>query len=109
MRFWFRLAATLGMPVKRVMQEVDSDEFSCWVALNQTEPVGDGKLDLLAGMLASVNAGVTLGKKENGERFKAGDFMFRYWEDAPQVDREQVAAKVRLSLNRIARKFGGNS
>ena len=104
MRMWIRLALTMGTTPKRLMQEMDSEEFALLMAYDSVEPIGDAKLDLLAGTLASNNASVQLGKKSNGQSFTPSDFMHRYWQE---VDRQQVADKVRISLDRIARQFGG--
>ncbi len=34
---WHRLAATLGMSVRRTMTEVDADEFNSWLAYFELE------------------------------------------------------------------------
>jgi hypothetical protein len=67
--FWFRLAQELGMSVKRAQQEIDSAEFSEWLAYNTLNPFGDERRDFRAAMIASTTANV------QGNKTTIDDFM----------------------------------
>lgn len=61
------------MSVARCMREVDSAEFSEWIAYYHLEPFGDERADLRAAIIAHTNASVMRGKKS--KPYKLKDFM----------------------------------
>ena len=69
----FRLAAHLGMTVRRLLSELDSRELSEWLAYDRLEPLDDPYWR--SGMVASTVANCMAGKK--GEKFKPQDFLPR--------------------------------
>jgi len=63
------------MSVKRCQQEVDSEEFSWWIAYNRIEPFGEKRADIRSAIVASVIANVNRDKKKKPSPFKTTDFM----------------------------------
>jgi hypothetical protein len=92
---WFRLAKELGMSVKRCQQEVDSAEFTDWIAYYGIEPFGERFADIRAGTIASVVANANLSK--DSKPFSPLDFV--PWAKEPEPEGpppspEAVAASV---------------
>jgi hypothetical protein len=66
------------------MTEVDSHEFTEWMAYNRLEPFGPQRGDLRAAIVAATIANVYRDKKKKPTPFKASDFM-------PDFDGEYTA------------------
>lgn len=67
------------MSVRRAQEEIDSAEFTEWMAYYQLEPFGEERADLRAAIIAS-----TIANAFSKKRSKPQDFM-------PQFEREVVA------------------
>lgn len=65
---WFRLALALGMSVARAQEEIDSREFSEWLAFGRIEPFGEWRQDQRAGKIcaALTNPWLKKGDRERG-------------------------------------------
>ena len=61
------------MSVARCQQEVDSREFSEWMAYYRIDPWGEERADLRSGTICAVLANINSAR---GKSFKPGDFMF---------------------------------
>jgi len=79
--FWFRLASHLGMSVRRAQQEIDSREFTQWLALYLY-----WGLDVTgweqAGMMCAVTAGI------HGAKCTPEDFMPK--KKLPQTPQQMI-------------------
>ncbi|TXH06678.1 MAG: DUF4035 domain-containing protein [Rhodocyclaceae bacterium] len=72
-RFSFRLALSLGMPVRELLARIGSDELTEWMAFYQLEPFGDFRADFRSGIVASTFANANRSKE--AKPFTPGDFM----------------------------------
>jgi hypothetical protein len=76
------------MTVRRLLEEIDSRELSEWEAFDQEiEPIGDQRLDVLAGQI--VSAIYNVNRKPDAEPFTPGRCMIK-WRD-PEPDPEPQA------------------
>ncbi len=91
--FRFRLAMSLGMSVRRCRAEIDSEEFSWWIAYSMLEPFGERQADFRSGILASVMANAHRGK--GTAPFKPTDFVPDYERQAVRATPDQVKASLR--------------
>jgi hypothetical protein len=71
--FWFRLARELGMSVRRCMAEVDSAEFTEWLAYALEEPFGPAMDDVRLGTVAAAVYNVNRDTKKRREPYSASD------------------------------------
>lgn len=78
------------MSVRRAMAEIDSAEFSEWMAYYRLDPQGQDRADLRAGIVASTVANASRGRKTRA--FRPKDFMPDFGKASkPQNWREQKA------------------
>jgi|SRR6185369_8653773 hypothetical protein len=56
-RFYFRLAALLGCTVRELTNRLDAAELVEWIAYDQLEPFGEGRLVLQQAMMMRQQAG----------------------------------------------------
>ena len=71
------------MSVRRAMAEIDSAEYSEWMAYYRLDPRGEDRADLRAGIVASTVANAARGRKSRA--FKPKDFM-------PDFDKAETGA-----------------
>ena len=97
-----RLALRLGRTIEELEEALTADEFFRWKAFNLIEPVGDDRMDILIGLLASVVANT------NGNKSTADDFIPRWGESAikalpssPQEEAEQTRTVMRSLFKRL--------
>lgn len=101
-RFWFRLALALGMSIRQVQQNVDSAEFSEWIAYCNIEPFGEERADLRSAIVASTIANCN--RKANKQAFKVSDFMPMFKRSPIQKSWKSMKAM----LSPLAKSFGKN-
>ena len=70
------------------MREIDSEEFSWWLAYSRIEPFGHEREDMGAAMVSSVLANVNRDSKKRPTPFTVKDFMFDFYTD-PEEKRKQ--------------------
>ena len=63
----------MGIPIKRLLKEIDSRDITDYIAYYQIEPFGTEQDFLQAGIVASTVANVNRGK--NTQPFKPQDFV----------------------------------
>ena len=68
------------MSVRRAMAEIDSAEFSEWLAYYRLDPQGEDRADLRAGIVAATVANVSRGR--GAKALKPKDFMPEFGESA---------------------------
>ncbi len=77
------------MSVARAQREIDSAEFSEWLAYDQIDPIGQQREDLRAGIIAATVANSSGNSKH---QFKPEEFMPRFGEPPKrQTAEEQMA------------------
>jgi len=72
--------------MRRVMREMDAEEFGLWGALYRIDPWGEERADLRTGILCTLVASALGGKK--GKRYKPDDFMPKF--DAPEKPKRSL-------------------
>jgi uncharacterized protein DUF4035 len=94
------------MSVKRCQQEIDSREFSAWLAYWQLEPWGEGRADLRAGIITSTMANIHRGR--DTEAFTPRDFMPTF-DAAPPTpeDHDDLIAQQQRMLEALTQAVGG--
>ena len=91
------LARQLGMSVARAQQEISAREFAEWMAYDRIDPMGEGRADLRAGIIAAVMRNSWC----KGAPAKPADFMPNFKrQDGP--DPEQLQQKIRAIFKGIA-------
>lgn len=97
LKFRFKLALQLGMPVGIMMQQMSALEEAYWMAYEKDDPFGDYRQDVrnaqVLHMLYSINAG------KKSEKKKITDFM-PFFRKRVQPD-ENVTSKVRSLFGNI--------
>jgi hypothetical protein len=96
-KFYFRLAAHLGMTVRELLSRLDSRELSEWIAYYNLDPFGEARADYRAAMLACLTANINRGKHEP---FKISDFMPNFEPKKPQTMEEMK--RILMSISRPA-------
>jgi hypothetical protein len=61
--------------MRRVLREMDAEEFGWWAALYRRDPWGEERADARHGILCSLVANALSGK---GKKFKPADFVPKY-------------------------------
>ena len=85
------------MSVRRAQAEIDSREFSEWIAYHGLEPFGEERADLRAGIVAATVANVHRGRGQRA--LKPADFMPK----PPQRPRRQSLEDMRRTMEAFAR------
>jgi hypothetical protein len=94
------------MSVKRCMQEVDSREFSEWLAYWHLEPWGEGRADLRTGILTSTLANIH--RSRETRPFTPSDFMPTFDRDgSAEEDRDAAILQQQQMLESLTRAAGG--
>ena len=75
MRFWFKLALALSRPIKQLMREIDSEEFSWWLAYYKVDPFGPERDDLRSAIQSQLLANINRDTKKKPTPFTIKDFM----------------------------------
>lgn len=76
------------MSVKRAQREIDSAEFSEWMAYSVWEPFGPEREDQRAGMVAALIANVNRDPKHRPQPYDVEDFFPRYEQEAEEQEQE---------------------
>lgn len=84
------------MTVEEMLDRMSHAEFLEWHDYYATEPFGEERGDLRAGIVASIIANVNRDPKKRKEPYQPTDFMPFY--EAPPPTPEQVAHKIRAAL-----------
>ena len=74
--FLHRLALSLGMTIQQLLDNMDSQELSAWIAYDSIQPLGELMDDFRTGMVCSVVANANNGKR--GKALSPADFMPYY-------------------------------
>lgn len=75
MKFWYRLAITLGIPVRELQERISSEEFTYWIAYDRLDPIGNLHQDYNAALVALTTAQVHAKK---GKKLKIQDFVLDF-------------------------------
>ena len=103
----------MGVPVRRLMQEIDSRDFTDYLAMSRLEPWGSEIEDLRAGTIVSMLANINRDSAKRPEPFGALEFMpwaagFKAANDSTEPvlldDPKEQAALIRAALYRGKRK-----
>lgn len=76
-----RLSHKLGIPLRRLQNEIDSRDFVLYQAYDRIDPQGNERFDLLAGIVCD-----TLAKVHGVKKTKPGDFMVEW--DKPEKKKQ---------------------
>lgn len=104
------------MSVRRAQEEIDSREFTEWMAyLRRVEPHGAWRDDIHAGIIAATTMNAAGGI--DGEPAQAVDYLVKFDEPsddpAPDLKAEANAARIKLHMMRLVeqqkRKDAGKS
>ena len=74
------IAARLGWSMRRVLRELDAEEFGWWAAMYRRDPWGEDRADLRHGILCSLVANALSSKG----RFKPADFIPKFGKPKPK-------------------------
>jgi hypothetical protein len=95
LEFWFILAGHLGKSVAETQRTVTSREFTYWKAFHNINPIGQGRGDLQAAIVARTVAQTHAPKNKV---FKLSEFMPKFrGKSRPTV--EQLTAKLMTWFN----------
>ena len=97
------------MSVKQARQEIDSAEFSEWMAYYQLEPFGEERADLRNAQLCCLYAN---SKTKKGKRYKLKDFMPRFEKESPEDRNKRIRATLMAfaaAQNRMVKQRGNRS
>ena len=75
-------------PVRILQQQIDSLEFSQWLAMERVYPWGEERADLRAGIVASTMANCH--RSPNKDPFSPVDFMWKYKPDVIEPQTPEV-------------------
>lgn len=94
------------MSVKRAQREIDSREFTEWMAYAALEPFGETRADLRAGIVASTLANIH--RSEGSEPFTPSDFMPTFEAQEPElVDRDAEILRQQQLFEALTQAVGG--
>jgi len=65
----------MGIPVRELMQRIDSEELAYWIAYDRLDPIGNIHHDYNSALIA-LNIAQVHAKK--GKRYKISDFMLDF-------------------------------
>ena len=83
------------MSVRRCQEEVNSYEFSEWLAFWRNEPMGDDRIDIGLAQIGSAFVNTQIAK---GKRTEPKDFMIDWWKEGPEHNEEAKAREVEAGL-----------
>lgn len=70
------------MTVEELLGRISSRELSEWQAYFETDPFGEERADLRAGIIAAIIANIY--RKKGAKPFKPSDFMPKYRKQGPE-------------------------
>lgn len=86
------------MSVKQAQREIDSAEFSEWIAFNDIEPFGEERDDLRSAIVAATIANIFRGK---GPAHKVADFMPKFHKERSEAQSPEYIWAVLSTLAQI--------
>ena len=92
LRFWYRLALVMHIPVGELQQRMSHSEFLHWRAYYRRETFGDTRSDLQAAQQLALTANVN--RKKSAKRATVDDFMPDYWGEKQR----NLGARIERSL-----------
>jgi len=101
----FRLALSLGLTVREMLQRVGSDELTEWMAFYQLEPFGDFRADYRSGVIASTFANAH--RAQDASPFRVEDFMPFLEKETPKVNPKVNVARFKAMFAHRVRKTNG--
>lgn len=96
MMFYMRLALRLGRSLDELLRTVSSAELTHWRAFDSLEPIGDWRMDLGFGVVASTIANAN--RSRDTDPFKPIDFMPL----AEKPKEESLAEKIKRHLMNVS-------
>lgn len=90
----------MGIPIKRLLKEIDSKDITDYIAYYQIEPFGTEQDYIQAGIIASTIANVNRGK--NTQPFKPHDFVPSSFK--AKIAKKQSAEDMKFIFNQMALK-----
>lgn len=96
----------MGKTVDQLLNEISSRELTEWLAYNEIEPIGEGRADLRAGIIASTMAEIHRDPKKRQKPFEAAEFMPDF-DRAGAADDEQTPEQQLTIVEMINMAFGG--
>lgn len=90
----------MGIPIKRLLKEVDSKDITDYIAYYQIEPFGVEQDFLQSGIVASTIANVNRGK--NTQPFKPSDFVPSSFK--AKISKKQSAEDIKFIFEQMAAK-----
>ena len=65
-----RLSHSMGIPLRRLQDEISSADFTLYMAYDRIDPCGNQRLDLVGGIISQ-----TVARVHGNKRTKISDFM----------------------------------
>lgn len=90
----------MGCTVKELLNRVNSEELSEWMAFNKIEPFGYERDDMRFAILTCVIANCNRSSKQRP--FKISDFMLKF--DRLDKPREQTDEEIEATLMQLVKK-----
>lgn len=78
------------------MQEIDSEEYSWWLAYNRVQPFGDFRSDLRMASICSLFANANRDTKRKSTPYKVSDFMFKFDSKSSSLEKNTRARRSQL-------------
>ncbi len=94
--FWHQLAAHLGMSVKRAQSEIDSAQFSHWIAYHRIEPFTVDRSEYMLAVVCSIL--VNVHRKKGTTPTKPADFLPKFGKPRKQSAKD-IETTLRALLN----------
>jgi len=87
---YFTLARALGMTVREMLSRMDAAELAEWLAYMSVEPIGDDRIDLAAGILATI-----MSRLWSQSSLRPTDLIPDYWRGRSAQSLEEMQALFR--------------
>lgn len=89
------------MSVRRAQQEVDSREFSEWLAYDRLDPIGGERLDLNTALIVSA---IMNSNRSKGPSIKPSEVMLDFTKSARRPSADEIRHKMLAAIgHRIVR------
>lgn len=98
-----RLALRLGRTLEELLAGISSEELSLWMAFDDIEPLGDVRMDLGFGVVASTLANIHRDTKKRPQAFLPQDYM-PLWQRQRPPPAVSLSEQIRAALKPTKRR-----
>jgi hypothetical protein len=87
--------------VDAMLEQIDARQFAEWRAYDILEPIGNVRLDWNSAQICQVLANVNRDAKETPEAYETGEFVLRWGDPKPVVEKPKQSDAQMLSIARL--------